>query len=74
MSGKAWDVGLKVVAGWQDTTLLDMLTGEAKPAGISALETGIKIQAGATEILGYNVQGPELNLELILPNPELPYY
>jgi hypothetical protein len=74
MAGQDWDVGIKVGAGWQDTTLLDMLTGEAKPAGISGLSTGIKIQAGATQIAGYNVQGPELNLELILPNPELPYY
>ena len=74
LAGQSWDVGLKVGAGWQNTTLLDMLTGEAKPGGISALDLGVKIQAPAIDIAGYVLQGPELNLQLTLPNPALPYY
>ncbi|MGI9213061.1 MAG: beta strand repeat-containing protein, partial [Methylococcaceae bacterium] len=74
MGGQDWDVGLKAGIGWQDMTLLDLLTGDPVAGGVTGLDTGVHIQMPSLDIGDLSLQGPALDLELKLPDPELPYY
>jgi len=44
------EFGSKGSAGWKDTTLVDMLTGDTQPAGIVAMDAGVSCQAPGTAI------------------------
>ncbi|MFM7342168.1 MAG: hypothetical protein ACKO3Q_05730, partial [Betaproteobacteria bacterium] len=74
------EFGIKVGAGWKDTTLADMLLSDPVPAGIVPLDLGVRFQSPGIAItvpmldIGpYTLQGPALDIELILPEVDLPY-
>ncbi|MFM8342830.1 MAG: hypothetical protein ACKN9F_11515, partial [Methylomonas sp.] len=76
VAGESYDIGLHAAVGWDNLTLMDLLTQSA-PADTEVLtktETGIHIQAPSLDLAGLSLQGPALDLSLILPNPELPFY
>jgi hypothetical protein len=74
------EFGIKVGAGWKDTTLADMLLSEPVEAGIVPLDLGVRFQSPGIAItvpmldIGpFTLQGPALDIELILPEVDLPY-
>ncbi|MBF0099259.1 MAG: hypothetical protein HQM05_18225, partial [Magnetococcales bacterium] len=85
---QSFDIGLKVSAGWQDLTVKEFLKGEAEAAegGLEILPTGIKLSLPASvmgkidDVLslipfaGESFASPVITIELVLPDPELPYF
>ncbi|MBF0461391.1 MAG: LEPR-XLL domain-containing protein [Magnetococcales bacterium] len=87
VGSQSFDIGLKVMAGWKDLTVLDFLKGEAEPSegGLEVLPTGIKLSLpaltpemlpvlGLIPLAGDNFESPALTIELELPDPKLPDY
>ncbi|MBM3203804.1 hypothetical protein FJZ55_07880, partial [Candidatus Woesearchaeota archaeon] len=78
VAGQDYDVGFGVALGWEDLSLLDFIKGDAEKnaGGISALEDGfgLKFAVPSFTVGGRELVGPELSLQLNLPNPALPYY
>ncbi len=75
LAGEMWDIGLSASLGWQGARLIDVLAGEAPASGLSALDTGfgIQFQPEGINLAGFNLQAPSLQVDLRLPDPDLPF-
>ena len=73
LAGQSWDIGLRAGIGWQDKSLFEMFMEQPAEGSVAALETGVSVQAPGYNVLGESIQGPQIYLELLLPNPSMPY-
>ncbi|MBU6188741.1 MAG: LEPR-XLL domain-containing protein, partial [Betaproteobacteria bacterium] len=78
IGGKNYDVGFKVGAGWKDLRVVEFLKGieedDATDWKVAERELGVHFEVPSIPLGDMLFAAPELNIDLILPDPRLPLF